>query len=924
MIDRCEELLSIRVGIQTIYLVFDGKRVPLKAGTNASREMKRKENLKEARQLKAKGKFSEASEKYRTCVKGNDLMARVVAAEVEKKWGRVTLYTDNENGMHKNVRVQCIWSPYEADAQLAKLCIDGYAHAVVTEDSDVLVYSAVTRKPFPIIYKLDRKDGSCDVVTMDWLVNPEFLADIGGSRDGIRFGHCSTESGGSSGGSSCSSTRRGRRRRDNKIDDLDYKYRNNPLPDDTSENYGVLDGGTDDERNDVHCCCVQYEDLGFAPVRRTLPPPISPASGKPTSHRNDKNARNAAASSSSACNAILSYLRSYAFKEASNPGNGVRLFVQACVLSGCDYVPNRLSKVGPVTAFKLVKEASHRDASIRFERVLKSLPVGSKLLAEECEKNGDGDDNDDEDDYLSLSDTDRNAKEKYEELLAKSESVFYYHLVRELSTGRVVPLVAHNQPTKRVDVGNDDDENLEVHSTELDDRFRPCITRFEDGMAFIGSVAEAVNDRPEPLPTMMGANFHQLHRLAVPSQKNNNDNSNRNRTERGWISAKKHTVSTQTMQASFQKTDQRNFHSKKQAEAVSTLSTEPPQKTPLKMFLNAPSNDVKTNKIAECNNSSSTIVNDSIKSALSKETTVDNNLKDDFRFRGVSTGKENFGHTSNSSTSAGISFASFAYDNSVKNEVSINKSTVPTSSYCAIDRTAMMKSPFFSPVKFDYGVDTPHGHSGIKRKSKDAIKASIPADNFPCDNHDDVEEREQLKQFKTTHFRDDFGVVTDFPRISFYSPNIQHEPRRVSSSPPQRMDSELLRSCSHKDVIEILDDDDEALLNESRHVKPSNKSVDNTLKSSLNKRQFISPYPGRTTNKQTLSLSSHLHGIKKPRSSSSALLAGFARQKTSNNLRQKSTFFPTMKKSSIRQTQLTLNPFLTKVNTDKQDAGGGS
>ena len=106
MIDRCEELLSIRVGIQTIYLVFDGKRVPLKAGTNAEREMKRKANLEEARQLKAEGKISEASEKYRTCVKGNDLMARVVAAEVEKKWGRVAMYTDNEYGMHKNVRVQ--------------------------------------------------------------------------------------------------------------------------------------------------------------------------------------------------------------------------------------------------------------------------------------------------------------------------------------------------------------------------------------------------------------------------------------------------------------------------------------------------------------------------------------------------------------------------------------------------------------------------------------------------------------------------------------------------------------------------------------------------------------------------------------------------------------------------------------------------
>ncbi len=905
MIDRCEELLSIRVGIQSIYLVFDGKRVPLKAGTNAEREMKRKANLQEARQLKAEGKFSEASEKYRTCVKGNDLMARVVAAEVEKKWGRVTLYTDNENGMHKNVRVQCIWSPYEADAQLAKLCIDGYAHAVVTEDSDVLVYSAVTRKPFPIIYKFDRKDGSCDVVTMDWLVNPEFLADIGGCRGRNRVGRRSTESG-SSGSSSYSSTRRGRRRRDSNRDDVDYNYPDNPLPEDTRENnkvngYGLLNGRT--EEIDMHCCCVQYEDLGLAPVRRALPPPISPPSGKSTSHRNGKNAGNAPESSSTACNTLLSYLRSFAFKEASNPGSGVRLFVQACVLSGCDYVPNRLSKVGPVTAFKLVKEASHRNAAIRFERVLKSLPAGSKLLAEKCEKDADGNE-DDDDDFLSLLDTDRNAKVKYEELLSKSESVFYYHLVRELSTGRVVPLVAHNQSTKRVDVGSDDDENLEVDSSELDDRFRPCITRFEEGMAFVGSAAEAMNDRPEPLPAMIGAAFRQLHRPAVPSQKSNNANRNRNSTDGGWISAKKHPVITQTIQASFQKTDQRNFHSKKQAEAFATLTKEPPKKTPLQMFLKAP----------ECNTNSSTVLTDNIKSALRKETAVE---KDDFHFHGVSAGKENFGQTSNLSTSAENSFANFAYDSSAKNEVAISKSTVPTSSYCATDNNALMKSPFFSAVKFDYGLDTPHGQ---KSKSEDTVKASIPVDNFPRDvllcEHDDGAD---------THFRDDFGVVTKLPRMSnFYSPDIQHGPRRVSSSPPQRMNSELLRSFSPKDVIEIMDDDDdEALPNESSHVNPSNKSVYNILKSSVNKRQFISPYPGRPTNKRTpKSLSSH--GIKKPRPSSSALLAGFARQKTSNVLRQKSTFFPTMTTSSIRQTQLTLNPFLTKVNTDKQDAGGGS
>ena len=48
--------------------------------------------------------------------------------------------------------------------------MDGMADAVVTEDSDVLVYSAACMQSFPIIYKLDRNTGDCDVISMDWLL----------------------------------------------------------------------------------------------------------------------------------------------------------------------------------------------------------------------------------------------------------------------------------------------------------------------------------------------------------------------------------------------------------------------------------------------------------------------------------------------------------------------------------------------------------------------------------------------------------------------------------------------------------------------------------------------------------------------------------------------------------------------------------
>lgn len=81
------------------------------------------------------GRRNEALDKYKSCVKGTEEMARVVCAAVEKEFGK-----DGKLGVGKKWgvgRVKCVFSPYEADAQLAKLCADGYCHGVVTEVSEV-------------------------------------------------------------------------------------------------------------------------------------------------------------------------------------------------------------------------------------------------------------------------------------------------------------------------------------------------------------------------------------------------------------------------------------------------------------------------------------------------------------------------------------------------------------------------------------------------------------------------------------------------------------------------------------------------------------------------------------------------------------------------------------------------------------------
>ena len=110
--------------VRGVILVFDGRRCPLKAGTNREREARRRANLAEARRLRAAGRHAEARERYKNCLKATDEMARAVAAKVQETYGR--------KGGHPNhfgvlPRVRCVFAPYEADAQLAKLCVDGVA-----------------------------------------------------------------------------------------------------------------------------------------------------------------------------------------------------------------------------------------------------------------------------------------------------------------------------------------------------------------------------------------------------------------------------------------------------------------------------------------------------------------------------------------------------------------------------------------------------------------------------------------------------------------------------------------------------------------------------------------------------------------------------------------------------------------------------
>lgn len=313
---RCKELFH-RDNIGKIYLVFDGERCPLKAVTNNDREARRQKNLTEARMFKKQGRKDKAEEKYKMCIKIHSAFADAVAEALKGIF-------------NQNDCFQCVFSPYEADAQLVKLCRDGHTDAIITEDSDVVVYCAVCHLPTPVIFKLDRRTGICDIVKIDWLL------------------------------------------------------------------YG------------------------------------KPSKGKDESQKKTT--------------ALESICNSFAHRQRMKPGHGVRLFVQACILAGSDYSPNKLTGVGLVTAFKLMRENAHRNCDERFRRVLKSLSTKNR-------RNEDMD--------------------IYEKNLTQSEAVFYLHPVLDISTEKVTTLTTPK--FSRTLAGEKTD-------------FSPLLERFCGDITFIGKV----------------------------------------------------------------------------------------------------------------------------------------------------------------------------------------------------------------------------------------------------------------------------------------------------------------------------------------------------------------------------------------------------------------------------------------------------
>ena len=113
-------------------LVFDGCHLPSKAAVEQQRHQRRMENLQKGRQFLREGNSRAARDCFTKCVSVTSEMALEVMRAA------------------RNMGVDCIVAPYEADAQLAFFSKYGHVDAVVTEDSDLLCFGCKR-----VVFKMD-------------------------------------------------------------------------------------------------------------------------------------------------------------------------------------------------------------------------------------------------------------------------------------------------------------------------------------------------------------------------------------------------------------------------------------------------------------------------------------------------------------------------------------------------------------------------------------------------------------------------------------------------------------------------------------------------------------------------------------------------------------------------------------------------
>ncbi|CAI5444948.1 unnamed protein product [Caenorhabditis angaria] len=148
-----------------VVLVFDGRPLPAKKLTNDSRRETRDANIQSAEILLAKGLEREARDKFRIATK--------ISPEIVEN--AIRFFRNREN-------VDIVVAPYEADAELAYLMKSKLVDALITEDSDLIVFGCEK-----IYFKWQIANGECTVYERQNL-SKCFTGELSGDKfDFIKF-----------------------------------------------------------------------------------------------------------------------------------------------------------------------------------------------------------------------------------------------------------------------------------------------------------------------------------------------------------------------------------------------------------------------------------------------------------------------------------------------------------------------------------------------------------------------------------------------------------------------------------------------------------------------------------------------------------------------------------------------------------------
>ena len=107
-------------------VVFDGRALPAKSATNATRRAARDAKKLLGDQLYGEGRHEEAREAYAAAIAVTPQMVADVCAAVARHY--------------RTADVRCIVAPYEADPQIGYLAQTGAIDGAIAEDSDLFVY----------------------------------------------------------------------------------------------------------------------------------------------------------------------------------------------------------------------------------------------------------------------------------------------------------------------------------------------------------------------------------------------------------------------------------------------------------------------------------------------------------------------------------------------------------------------------------------------------------------------------------------------------------------------------------------------------------------------------------------------------------------------------------------------------------------